>query len=63
MKLQFGVLLLILGSILILLGALLKLESWGLANEMLSLGILLEVTGVLLLVYKAVSKRKRKTLE
>ncbi len=63
MKLPFGVLLLILGSILILLGALSKLESWAYATEMLLLGSLLQVTGVLLLVYKATSKRKTKTLE
>jgi hypothetical protein len=63
MKLQFGILLLILGSILIFFGALSKLESWAYATEMLSLGILLEVTGTLPLVNSVLNKRKTNTLD
>ena len=40
------------GVILIFFGALSKLESWGYASEMLIIGKLLQVTGILLLIYK-----------
>ena len=46
------------GVMLIFFGALSKLESWGYASEMLMLGYFLQVTGILLLIYKALSGRK-----
>jgi|GEM_PF-2897485 len=45
------------GTILTFFGALSKLESWGFASEMLLVGNFLQLTGVLLLVYKAVKGR------
>jgi hypothetical protein len=56
MKRIFGVLLLIIGSVLSFLGMLFKLESWELANEMLLLGVVLGVVGGIMLFSKAISQ-------
>lgn len=51
-------LLLVAGVVLVFFGAISKLESWGYASEMLIVGNILQLIGMVWLVYKALVPKK-----
>lgn len=52
MKIKHTLLILGIGFMLIIIGALFKIMHWALDNELLILGMFLKVTGGILLLYK-----------
>lgn len=52
MRIKHGIILIALGIILVLFGALFKLQHWPGANWLLTIGIFMEAAGVLVLVIR-----------
>jgi len=63
-RMKYAVLIFIIGIIVCLIGALFKITHWSIlgfsGNMMLSIGIFLQILGVLLLLYKLVFSKKPK---
>ncbi len=58
MKAKYAIIILVLGWCFNIVGAFMKITHWPGANELLAFGVILEVIGAILLLYKLVTYSK-----